>query len=348
MKQLRYLLSVSLLFLIPLVVTAGNPDRQGEAGAYELLLNPWARSAGIHSMSTSLVNGVEAMNLNIAGMIRINKSELVIAHTILYDGTGMSLNSVGYTQRVGQSGAFGLTVCSVDFGDIAVTTTAQPEGTGATYSPNFFNMGISYAHIFENKVSVGILVRGVSESIADVSAFGFAIDAGVQYVTGPEDNFKFGISLRNVGSPMKFGGEGLSFQTLNPGGDVSYQLTASQRAARFELPAVLNLGMSYDFLVGTKHRITPLANFTANSFSRDQIGGGLEYSFNEMFMVRAGYKYDLGATSADQGIDTGVAAGVSFEVPLKKGSSSRFGVDYAYRASSPFNGTHNFGLRYRI
>lgn len=329
---------------------AGNPDRQGEAGAYELLLNPWSRSAGLHTMTTSMISGVEAMRLNVAGLARINKSEFVLGHTILYDGTGIGLNSVGLAQRVGETGVLGLSLMAVDFGDIDVTTTDTPEGTGATFSPNFFHLGISYAKTFENKVSVGILVRTISETTADLNAFGFAIDAGVQYVAGENDNFKFGISLRNVGSPMRFGGEGLSFQTDNPRGSVSYPLTVDQRGAKFELPSALNLGLSYDFLIGEKHRLTALGNFTANSFSRDQLGGGLEYAFKEMFMVRAGYKYDLGSeiNGDDSSIYSGVAAGVTLEVPLKKESSGRFAVDYAYRATSPFEGTHNFSLRYKI
>src|SRR5690606_14533910 len=116
----------------------------------------------------------------------------------------------------GKAGAFGISLTAVDFGDVAVTTTSAPEGTGASYSPSFFNIGLAYSYTFDQKVSVGILVRGVSENITDVNAFGFAIDAGVQYVAGAKDNFKFGISLRNMGSPMKFGGEGLSFQVEEP------------------------------------------------------------------------------------------------------------------------------------
>ena len=63
---------IYILFAVVMSLTmchsafAGNPDRQGEAGAYELLMNPWARSAGLHSMGTSFVNGVEAMRLNVA------------------------------------------------------------------------------------------------------------------------------------------------------------------------------------------------------------------------------------------------------------------------------------------
>jgi hypothetical protein len=176
------------------MVIAGNPDRQGEAGGYELLLNPWARSAGYHALNTSSVSGVEAMQINIAGLSRMNKSEFVIAHTRLFQGTGIVMNTLGLALKMGESGALGITLNAMDFGDIEFTSTDVPEGNGAHFNPSFFNLGLSYSHTFDKKVSVGILLRGVSESITDVSAFGMAIDAGVQYVSGEKDNFKFGIS----------------------------------------------------------------------------------------------------------------------------------------------------------
>ena len=251
---------------------------------------------------------------------------------------------------MGESGAFGITLTAMDFGDIAVTTTNAPEGTGATFSPNFFNIGLAYSHTFDKKVSVGILLRGVSESIADVGAFGLAIDAGVQYVTGADDNFKFGVSLRNIGSPMKFSGEGLSFPTSNPQGGVQYPITVNQRAEGFELPSMLNIGLSYDFYATKDHRITAVGNFTANSFSVDQLGAGVEYAFKEMFMLRGGYRYEMSeeANNERQGIYSGLCAGVTVEVPLKKDSPGRFAVDYAYLATNPFSGTHNFSLRYKM
>lgn len=331
-------------------VTAGNPDRQGEAGGYELLLNPWARSGGLHALTTSMSYGVEAMQINVAGLSKISKTEFVIGHTRLFEGTGIRLNSLGLAQKMGENGAFGITLMAMDFGDIEVTTTGAPEGTGATYSPNFFNLGLAYSHTFEQKVSVGILLRGISENIADVGAFGFAIDAGVQYTTGAKDNFKFGVSLRNMGSPMKFSGEGLSFPTSNPQGGVQYPITVNQRAAGFELPSMLNIGLSYDFYAGNMHRITALGNFTANSFSVDQLGAGVEYSFKEMFMLRAGYRYDIGVPPSDpqHSVYSGLSGGVTIEVPTKKDSAGKFAVDYAYLATNPFSGTHNFSIRYKM
>lgn len=326
---------------------AGNPDRQGEAGAYELLMVPYARTAGLHALNASMATGVEALHVNVAGLSRINKTEVVIGHSIYLQGTGINKNSFGLAQRVGKNGVFGFSLMSLDFGDIAVTTTDQPDGTGATYSPSFFNLGLAYGHTFENKVSVGVLFRGVSESISNVAAFGFAIDAGVQYVTGPKDNFKFGISLRNIGSKMSFGGEGLSIQRPRPGRG-EYVITYNQRAAGFELPSLLHIGMSYDITLGEASRFTVLGNFTANSFSQDQIGAGFEFSLKDMFMLRGAYKYEFGSEDEITApIYTGLSAGVSLMVPLsKENKNTRFGVDYAYRQSRLWNGTHNFGVRF--
>jgi hypothetical protein len=324
---------------------AGNPDRQGEAGAYELLMNPWARSAGLHTMGTSFVSGVEAMRLNVAGLSRVKGTEVIVSHARYLEGTDIKMNAFGIAQKVGKNGTFGISLMALDFGDIPVTTENSPEGTGGTFSPNFFNLGLGYGHIFENKISVGILFRAISESTADLRAFGFAIDAGVQYVSGPQDNFKLGLSLRNVGSPMSFGGQGLSQQLSVR--DANYELSYEQRPAAFELPSVLNIGISYDFILGDNNRLTAVSNFTSNSFSRDQLGAGFEYSFNEKFMLRGGYKHDLGQSDVpdERNVYTGLAGGLTIQVPVSKNSTTTFGIDYAFRSSNPWGGTHNLAVR---
>lgn len=342
MKKISTLLILAMLGVQ--FAFAGNPDRQGEAGAYELLMAPWARTAGLHTLNTSLVSGVEAMRVNVAGLSRINKTEVVLGNMQYLVPTGVTMNALGLAQRINKNGVFGVSLVSLNFGDIPVTTTELPEGTGATYSPNFFHLAVSYAHTFENKVSVGILFRGVSEAISDVSAFGLAIDAGVQYVTGPKDNFKFGIALRNIGAPMEFGGQGLSQQLTAPN---NQQLTYNVRAQDFELPSMLNIGLSYDFYMLGNSRLTVLGNFTANSFSRDNIGAGMEFSFADLVMLRAAYRIDMGSSpdDVDKNVYSGLAAGVTIQVPLKKNGAERFGIDYAYRTTDPFMGSHNIGVR---
>jgi len=285
-----------LLTLITVSAYAGNPDRQGEAGASELLFNPWARSAGLHSMTTSSIMGVESMRLNIAGLSRITKNELLIGNARLYEGADMGLNALGFATKVGENGAFGISLNSVDFGEIEITTEDQPAGTGGFYSPNFFNLGLGYAYTYENKVSVGVLVRLISEALPSITSSGVAIDAGVQYVTGDDDNFKLGISLRNIGSPMKFGGQGLSTRVEAPG--ATHLITIDQR------------------------------------------------SVMDKFAIRGGYKYELDQGTIERSnLYTGLAVGASIDVPISKAGSTRFGVDYAYRATDPFDGSHNLAIK---
>lgn len=327
-----------------LMLFAGNPDRQGEAGASELLMNPWAKSAGLHTINTASIGGVEAMRLNPAGVSRITGTEIALSHTFYLVGTDIGLNAAGFAQKVGKSGAFGVSVMAVDVGDLLVTTEDQPEGTGATFSPGFFNIGLSYAHTFENKVSVGVTARGISESTADLTATGFAIDAGVQYVSGENDEFKFGISLRNVGTPMSFRGEGLGVQLEIDGTPNTF----NSRGESFELPSVLNIGLSYDFRLDEKHMITGLANFTANSFSNDQLSAGIEYSLMELFQLRAAYRYTVeGNTEIEvlAPVYTGLAAGASVMIPFSKESDAKLAIDYGYRHSNPWDGSHSLALK---
>ena len=342
-NQYKLFTLVLAFFMLAGTTYAGNPDRQGESGAAELLLNPWARSGGLHTLNTSSIVGIEAMRLNVAGIGRITGKELVFSSTRLYDGSDINLNAFGYGQKT-KNGAIAITLMAVDFGENIVTTEANPAGNGSTFSPSFFNIGIGYSRTYDNKISVGILLRAISESLPDISAFGIAFDAGVQYVTGPQDNFRLGISLRNVGGPMQFSGEALSFQGEAPGGN-GQELTFNQRAEGFELPSALNIGISYDFYFGEDLLLRSIGNFTSNAFSRDVVGVGAEFTYNERFTIRGAYRTELGEIGQRSNVYTGLAVGASIELPFDEALKNRVGVDYGYRATNPFRGTHNVSLR---
>ncbi len=325
---------------------AGNPDRAGSAGAGHLLINPWAMSSGLNGANSAGVKGIEAMRLNVAGLAFTPKTQVNFANTQWLAGSGVGINALGFAQKLGDSNVLGISMMSVGFGDIEVTTTDTPDGgTGATFRPNLLNIGVGYARSFSNSIHVGFLFRFVSESIADVSASGAAIDMGIQYVTGPRDNFKFGISLRNIGTPMRYSGDGLAVQLISPQG---YNTTVNQRSDKYELPSLLNIGLMYDIHAGEQHIISLMGNFTSNSFQRDYIGGGVEYSFDRYFSLRAGYRYEQGLTG-DLGFNdrataySGLTAGASIGVPFKKDGPG-ISISYAFRHTHIWNGSHTIGL----
>lgn len=339
--------------VLPVLSWAGNPDRQGEAGAYELLLTPWAKAAGFNLINTSCIGGVEAMRLNPAGIAIPNNGRLQFAasHMRLYGNADVGMNAGGMAFKMGKNGTVGVSIAAMDFGDIKNTTVLLPEGTGGTFSPNFINIGVGYSHSFEDKIFVGVLFRAVSESVTNVSANGVALDAGVQYRGGKDDRVRLGISLRNVGPSMKFTGEGLSSQVDPTAPQTNnYLLTNYYRSGKFEMPTMLNLGVSYDFIMGARNNyLRVLGNFTSNAFSRDNIAVGAEYSYRGIFQVRAAYKYNLGTVPAERtDLDGGLSAGFSASIKTSKQSNNRIAVDYAYRTTRHFTGTHNVGIRYTI
>ena len=331
---------------------AGNEDRAGQAGANELLINPWARTAGWGGCNIALVRGVESLGLNVAGMGHNKGTEIVFAQTDWLKGSDIKISSFGLAQKVGESGSMGINVSSMKFGEIDRTTETQPDGGLGTFAPQFLTIGFSYAKEFSNSIYGGMSIRMISESINDVKAQGVVVDAGIQYIIGfneAKDNLKFGISLRNVGTPMKFDGEGLSYRNDNAGANIN--VLQQQRVERFEMPSLVAIGVSYDIKLNEDHRITPAASFTSNSFIRDQIGMGAEYGFRQLFMVRLGYTVDKKDKNAifDEEIAAliGFSAGVSVQVPLGKSGKS-FGIDYGYRATETFDGTHTIGARFNL
>lgn len=349
-KLLIYIVSVYMVASLPTSkVLAGNEDRAGQAGANELLINPWARSTGWGGANSGFIKGVESMNLNIAGLSFVKGTEVVFASTQWLKGSGIGIGTFGLGQKVGESGAIGLSIMSINFGSIDRTTTDQPDGGNGTFKPQFINIGIGYSKEFSNSIHGGVTFRIISEAIADVKSSGFAIDAGIQYVTGfneAKDNLKFGISLRNVGTPMKYSGDGLGYRNKNAATNINVLM--EQKTQQFELPALVNIGLGYDIKLMKDHRLTPAASFTSNSFIRDQFALGLEYGFRNLFMVRAGYTIDKKDKNAivDQEISAliGPSAGVTLQVPLGK-SGKLFGIDYSYRATKTFTGTNSIGVR---
>ena len=244
-----------------------------------------------------------------------------------------------------ECGVIGLTATSLSFGDIPVTTVDQPEGGLGTFSPSQANIGLAYAKAFSNSIYGGLLVRVVSESIANVRTSGVCFDAGIQYVTGPTENVHFGISLKNVGPSMQFSGDGLAVQGLLVGGD--HTLTLEERSAEFELPSLMNIGAAYDINISELHRVTLAGNFTSNSFTKDQFIFGAEYAFKKMLHIRGGYLYEKNVTDKEQRetVFTGPSGGVSIDFPFGDEKKSAIAIDYAYRATSPFSGVHSIGVR---
>lgn len=329
---------------------AGNPDRIGEAGSTHLLINPWARSSGWAGANTAGVSGLEAMRFNVAGLVNSPNNELIFSRTSWFRGADININSFGFKAKLSESAALGASIMSFDMGEFVRTTEEFPDGTLGTFSPSYTNIGVSFAYAFSDVTSGGVTLRMVSESIQDMNATGVALDAGIQYRTGGanDDRFKLGFALRNIGPSMQYTGNGVDSRATEDGVLNATARTMKSRVAPFELPSILNMGVAYDvLLIGATSRLTAAGNFIANSFGRDNIQAGLEYSYKDMVMLRAGYSYEEGLLSEDDAsnLASGPSAGFTFQVPYGKNKDKNLGIDYSYRDTfNKFSGIHSLGL----
>ena len=70
---------ISLIFLLVFpfqLHSQEGEERVGQAGAFELLINPWARSSGLSGANTASVRGIESVYLNVAGLTGTDKTEI--------------------------------------------------------------------------------------------------------------------------------------------------------------------------------------------------------------------------------------------------------------------------------
>lgn len=345
---------------------AGNSDRSGESGASELLINSIGKSVGINGINSARLKGIYALSTNVAGLAFANKTNVGLNYTSYFTGTGTSVINLLLSQELSKGNVIGVNINSMTFGEIKKTTTLNPEGVG-TFSPALLNIGVSYGRLFSERIAGGIQFKLISQGIDNLSATGFAFDAGLQYSTnlskkslerGIDDNLHFGVYVRNVGAPMTYAGEGLTFSAIEPG-DQGYKFSVSSRSQKFELPSLISIAGAYDFYFGPRkneecrpmYRFTIAGNFIYNSFMNNLYGGGFEFSMKEMMTLRAGYSYEKDIMNSDaMQIQNGLAAGISFDIPVNKNDKdgTTLSIDYAFKQTRFFRHNHTIGLIYSM
>src|ERR1041385_1227792 len=121
MKRILWIVAATVLTVQ--CTFARNPDRRGEAGAYELLMNGWARSSGFWSMNSAGIKGIESERINVAGLAFTKKTEIAAAYTLWLQGSGVGVAHVGIAQSFKETNVVALTIQVLNLGTIERTTT---------------------------------------------------------------------------------------------------------------------------------------------------------------------------------------------------------------------------------
>lgn len=330
-----------IVFTLLLLVTniyAGGGNRTGTGGASQLLIPVGARGISMGLSNIASTSGVEALFWNPAGAAKLSSSAAAtFSHMNYIADIGVEYGAVSANFQ--SFGILSLSLKSLSVGDIPVTTTTNPDGTGKTFSPQFLTTGLTYSKQVTDQVAVGLTANLITETLDQVSASNVAFNVGLTYDNLAQiKGLSFGIVLKNLGPKMQYDGSGLLIEA-----DASSLQRSPQyykiSSAPFELPTSFELGFSFKPVIDQMNSVLVSGAFQNNNFSGDEYKLGLEYGYNNMFFIRGGYDMSPKNQTDDYIYGFTAGAGISYDL---EGISLK--VDYAYRDVKYFDGNHIFQI----
>ncbi len=334
---MKKILLITLSFVFAASIYAGDVSRKGTTGAEELLIPIGARGIATGGAFIANITGLESLFYNPAGLDVFPRTEAMFSYVNYFADINISYFAIGTS--LGDIGSIAFDLKSFDFGDIPITTVQLPDGTGQFYSPTFLTLGFTYSKVLTDRISIGTNLKLVTENVQNVSATGFALDAGVQYRF--TQSLLLGVTVKNIGTNMEFSGQNLSTRTNIPGStpgsvDGTYEIVAET----FQIPSFFELSLTYVLDFNEQNNLLLASSFVANNALEDVFNFGLEYGFVNTFFVRAGYNLSLESTENSIYSFT-LGAGVDYNA-----GDVDIIFDYAYRDVKEFpTSNHIFTIK---
>ena len=339
MKSLVRLLIIVFAFQFTLDVYAGGGNRTGTGGATQLLIPVGPRGIAMGESNIATSYGVESLFWNPAGVARMGSgsTDVMFSHMSYIADIGVEYGAV--SANFEGFGVVSLSLKSLSIGDIKVTTTQDPDGTGATFAPQMLTAGLSYARELTDRIAVGLTANIVMETLGEVNTSGLAFNVGVVYESLADINgLSMGIVMKNIGPQMQYGGSGLLVLATAQDQSRPPQYVKIESAS-FDLPSSFEMGLGYKLNVGEVNSLQFSGAYQTNNFSGDEYKLGAEYGYDKMFFARAGYQGAPQVSSENYLYGFTAGAGIHYDL-----SGIVVTVDYAYRDAKYFNGNHIFSL----
>lgn len=319
--------------------SGGEFDKVGTTTAQFLKLGVGARAMGMGGSFVAVSDDGSAMYWNPAGLV--NQKDLTTSFNHNNWALDISHDFVGVSFPTGRSGVLGLSLTALSMDEQDVTTIAEPNGNGQTYSVMDIAFGISYAHQISDRFSYGQTVKFIRLMAYNEIANAVAIDIGMLLQTDYH-GLKIGMCLSNFGGEPKYEGRDLidkaDIDEDIAGNNLSdVTLTTEQ----WPLPLLFRIGFAVDlfgkddaFISTPQHRLTVSLDAEHPNDSREHLNLGSEYAFNERFFFRGGYRFNY-----DEELLT-LGAGIKLDM----GILGKTFMNYSVRSFGPFGNTTQISL----
>ncbi len=298
MKLKCYLLTLVLI----LVFSAGSAWSQGSgtSAANFLKIGVGAKAAGMGEAFTAIADDATSAYWNSAGLANLNQSQITFMHNEWL--SDLRYEYLSYAVPYKSKGTFAFSFSYLSLGNFdGYDLTGSPTQDFSAYD---LAGSFAYGHKFTPLFSVGGAFKYIQQKLDEEKAGAFAVDLGALYSL---DDFNFGLSIRNVGTKMKFIQE------------------------EYSLPLTADLGAAYRGLAN----LTIAADIEVPRDNSVLLKQGIEYGYQDMFFLRMGYGY---STSGDDfGGATGLALGAGF---LMK----QYSFDYTYSPHADLGDAHRISF----
>jgi hypothetical protein len=315
--------------------SVASAQKVGSTSMQFLHVMPCARATAMGEAYSVLASGADAVFWNPAGLVGVQNQE--ISSTYIDWIFDARQGALGYAASLGSVGAIGAQIQYVDFGEFEETTLAspyiksidEPGMTGRTFHPFSYLVGLTYAKSLTDRFSTGLSIKYGHESLYDGGTIstrittatgtslqqvntwgsGMLFDFGIHYFTGFR-TIRIAASVQNFGADIKYAVES------NPA------------------PLLFRFGFAAD-LVGKDALITPREDsrltvafdlFQPNDYTQ-QAHAGVEYMYQDVFALRAGYKLNYD--------EEGFTFGGGITQPV---GSVKLSLDYSFGSAGTYLG----------
>ncbi|MDY0080074.1 MAG: PorV/PorQ family protein [Ignavibacteriales bacterium] len=221
-------------------------------------------------------SGVGLSNVNAAGIFS-NPASTGFTDQLISFSTSYSpwiAEIKNYASAISYKSDFGVITAGfigVDFGSMPKTKKIEGQRVYdviGSFSASALAFGLSYSRMLTDRFSFGVTAKYVQETIDIYSASNFLFDGGILYYTGL-GSLRLGAMIQNFGVDTKYKNE------------------------PFKMPSNLKLGLAGELYENKieGYRVTGIVEAIHPNDNNERINCGLEVSYQEMLILRGGYKF---------------------------------------------------------
>ena len=267
----------------------------------------------------AISDDASALYWNPAGLAQFKDNQVLFSHNVWV--VDINHDFLGVVYHLDEVNTFGVSLTSLSMDDMPVTTEFAPFGTGEYFGFSDIAIGVSYARKMTDQFSFGGTIKFIEETLDKLKMRGVMIDIGTYYRTGLGST-RFAVTVSNFGAE------------LAPDGDIV--LVGNREKSEwqsFAPPTIFRIGFALEPYQNDEHRVTTSIQLNHPNDNSENLVLGAEYAWKELFLVRAGYKFNVD--------EQNYSFGAGLNVPI---SFTEITIDYAFANFSRLGSAHRFSI----